>query len=400
MISQRQLMAGLATCAVTAALFVFPITAAARNRAAEAPALYVSTHGSDSRNCARTAPCATISHAALLAEPGTTVHVAPGAYDQAITTKKSGTPAARIRYVSDTRWGAVLHVRGIDGWSNSGSYVDIIGFDISGTGRRGIWNTGSYVRVMGNRIHDIPAPCTSVGGAGIEHGNYEATDDDSIGNLVFNIGVGRNCNTVHGIYHAQLRGRILNNIVYRADGWGIHLWHAAQYITIANNTVFNNRQGGIIVGDGDAPGGIVDDYTVVTNNIAVANGGHGISEFGATGPHNLYSHNLVYGNVSGGMKLLGGIQRNTINADPQFINFQPDGSGDYRLKPTSPAINAGTQNSAPNNDFDGGSRPQGSAWDIGACEAGATPAAWPWYLDTEPGKAASSAKPLRGEAKR
>jgi parallel beta-helix repeat protein len=247
----------------------------------------------------------------------------------------------------------------------------------------GIQADDAWIWFWGFEITNSSLVRASVGGAGIEHGNYAATDDESIGNLVYRIGVGRNCNTVHGIYHSQLRGRILNNIVYLADGWGIHLWHAAQYLTIANNTVFNNRQGGIIVGDGDAPGGIVDDYTVVTNNIAVGNGGYGISELGATGPHNAYSHNLVHGNASVGMKLRTGTETNTINADPQFVNFQPNGGGDYHLKPTSPAIDAGVQNDTPSYDYDGGARPHGSGMDIGAYEAGSSPAAWPWYWANE-----------------
>ena len=368
---------------VIAAVLLLLVSATAATRKHEAnQTLYVSPRGSDANSCSYAAPCASISRAAELAVPGSTVHVAPGTYHEAIITNTSGNSAARIRYISDTRWGGVLRASGTV-WSNNGSYVDIVGFDVSGTGRLGIWNTGSFVRVMGNRVHDIPAPCASIGGAGIEHGNYAATDDESIGNLVYNIGVGSNCNTVHGIYHSQLRGRIVNNIVYRTDGWGIHLWHAAQYLTIANNTVFNNRQGGIIVGDGDAPGGIVDDYTVVTNNIAVANGGYGISEFGATGSHNLYSHNLVHANASGGIQLRHGVQTNTINADPQFVNFQPNGGGDYHLKPTSPAIHAGTQDYAPSDDYDGGARLPKAAWDIGAYAAGAAPSAWPWYWGSE-----------------
>ena len=46
----------------------------------------------------------------------------------------------------------------------------------------------------------------------------------------------------------------MNNIVYRTSGWGIHLWHAPYHrLTIANNLVFNNANGGIVVGAGDGP---------------------------------------------------------------------------------------------------------------------------------------------------
>ena len=68
--------------------------------------LYVATTGSDSNPGTATKPFKTISRAASLAKPGTTVHVAPGTYLGNVTTNVSGTATARIRYVSDTKWGA------------------------------------------------------------------------------------------------------------------------------------------------------------------------------------------------------------------------------------------------------------------------------------------------------
>ncbi|HYL11785.1 MAG TPA: hypothetical protein VEV41_02045 [Terriglobales bacterium] len=45
---------------------------------------------------------------------------------------------------------------------------------------------------------------------------------------------------MHGIYHANLRGHIYNNVVFQNEGWGIHTWHAAMQVMITNNTVFSN----------------------------------------------------------------------------------------------------------------------------------------------------------------
>jgi hypothetical protein len=317
-----------------------------------------------------------------MAQPGDVIHVLPGTYG-AVTTSTSGTASSRIRFVSDTKWGALIRTTGVQQmWYNTGNYLDIVGFDLSGDGRLGILNEGSFVRTIGNNVHNIPAPCTSDGGAGIDNANYAASDDDVIGNVVHDIGPTMgSCNTAQGIYQSNLRGHIYNNIVYRVSAWGISLWHAANNVTISGNLLFNNGGpgvgGGIIVGDGDSPGGVTDDYTVVTNNIVVHNGGVGIEEDGAVGSHNVYANNLLYQNYAA-FALLYNTAVGTLSVDPQLVNYQPDGSGNYQLAVGSPAINAGTNQGAPSNDFAGGARPVGGAYDIGAYEYGAIPGTWPY----------------------
>src|SRR5262249_50864886 len=140
-------------------------------------------------------------------------------------------------------------------WTNAGNYVDIMGFDVSGSVRLGIENNASFVRIIGNNVHNIAGSCASNGGAGIVNGEWTASDNDTIGNVVHDVGDPTvTCYTVQGIYHSNLRGHILNNISYRNAAFGIHLWHAANNVVVANNLVFQNGQGGILIGDGDAPG--------------------------------------------------------------------------------------------------------------------------------------------------
>ena len=293
------------------------------------------------------------------------MHVAAGNYSGQITTEISGIATARIRFVSDIPWGAVIRAAGVDiVWKNLADYVDIEGFDIAGSTPNtcnGIINYASYVRIVGNNVHDLAHDTTAcVFGSGIvNHQNRAGRDNDVIGNVVHDVGnFGLTKQYRHGIYHANLRGHIWNNLVYRCEGWGIHLWHAANQVAIANNTVFNNAYGGILIGDGDDPGGfpqgLVNDYTVVGNNIVYRNGlqpgasGYGIEEYGNTGPHNQYLNNLVYQNGPRDWKLQNGNKAiATINAEPQFVNYKPDGSGDYRLQPSSPALHAGTTFGAP-----------------------------------------------------
>ena len=309
------------------------------------------------------------------------MHVAPGTYSGPITTSVSGTSSARVRFVSDVQYAAKIRTSSSNAvWTNNGDYTDIEGFDVAGDSSSclGILNWASFVRIVGNTVHNIPAPgaCNGNGGAGIDNADYSGHDNDIIGNVVHDIGDYTAPNpSVHGIYHSNLRGHVWNNITYRNQGWGIHLWHAPSQVMVSSNTVFNNGYGGILIG-GD-PG--VDDYTVVANNIVAYNGRYGISEYGNTGTHNQYVKNLVYQNAYGAFNLLNGLtDSGTVAANPQFVNYQPDGSGDYHLLSSSPAIGAGTSQGAPSIDFAGGSRPQAGNWDIGAYEFNAPAGNWPW----------------------
>jgi hypothetical protein len=328
---------------------------------------YVSPAGNDADDGSQARPWRTIQRAANAVVPGATVFVAPGTYAEAVSSSRHGTASDRIRYVSTQQWGARITSANSVVWRNTASYVDIVGFDVSGTGAAyiGILNGGSNVVVRDNHVHDIPAAgCTSNGGAGIDNANYQASNSDIIGNVVHDIGgFPTACHRVQGIYHSNRGGHIWNNIVYRIVGYGIHLWHFPYGVTIANNLVFQSLSGGILIGSDD----IVADEFLVTNNIVFDNPGYGIREIGRTGVHNRFLNNLVYRNGSN-WRLLTGTQSGTVTADPKFVNYQASGNGDYHLAATSPAIDAGTSEGAPPDDFEGTPRPQGAGWTIGPYE--------------------------------
>ncbi len=335
---------------------------------------YVAPGGSDLADGSNGDPWATIQHAADSISPGDTVHVAPGQYRAAVITRTSGEPTHRIRFMSDVQWGAHIQTSGSEfSWTNHGDYVDIRGFDITGNGRIGILNYASRVQIVGNHVHDIPAINTgSNGGAGIDNANYSAHDSDIIGNVVNRIGSidqSKPHNSNHGIYIANLGGYVWNNIVYRCRAYGVHAWHAARNATIANNLVFENGAGGIIIGAGDSPGGVTADNFLVSNNIVINNTGYGILEYGLTGTHNRYLNNLVWRNKSGSFRLQNGnVNRGTVLAGPELIDYQADGTGNYHLSAQSRCVNAGTSMGAPTRDFDGVQRPGGSGFDIGPYE--------------------------------
>jgi Ca2+-binding RTX toxin-like protein len=338
--------------------------------------LYVSTAGSDSNSGTQTSPFKTILAASQAAQAGTTVHVAAGTYYGGFTTTTSGTASSPIHYISDAPGGTkivpALNSTYDMAWDNRGAYVAIDGFEVDGTNyqggtqwRLGVYTTGSYSVIENNNVHNIAGSITSQGGAGIESDSYYGGSHiDLIGNVVHDIGPATG-NTIQGIY-ANASGNVMNNLEYRAAGWGIALWHDANHVNVINNTVLNNASGGITVGGGDfinttGP----DDYTVVANNIVANNSNYGIDEYGATGTHNVYTNNLVYNNGTDWVLQNGLTASNTVTADPKFVNYA---GGDDHLAAGSPAIDAGTATNAPSTDLAGAARPQGAGVDIGAYE--------------------------------
>lgn len=347
---------------------------------------FVSPSGDDHHQGSAAQPWATLQHAAEQVGPGSTVHVLPGVYRGPVLTKQSGQRDKRIRFLSEKQWQARVITAGESFvWRNNGSYVDIAGFDISGDGAYGILNMGSNVRIIGNYVHDIAAPgCTSEGGAGIDNGDYSGHDNDVVSNRVERIGDrSLRCNRVHGIYHSNYRGHIWNNISCDNQGWGIHLWHAANAVVIANNLVCGNGEGGIVIGSGDASGAPPADHMLVTNNILIDNGRpdatFAIDEFGSLGDDNHYLNNLIFGPEQKIVLKNHNQIAGTIWKDPLLVHDKSAALGEYRLKANSPAIGAGTSAGAPPLDLEGRVRPVSGRWDIGPFEYKSEGKPWPWY---------------------
>jgi hypothetical protein len=374
---------------------------------------FVSTTGSDLNDGSVNKPWATITHAsnALVAGPeGATVHVAPGNYypptsascvvtqgfsnSCGILTAKSGTATGPIIYISDQTWGAkIIPADAFSAWYNSGDFVRIIGFEIIGNAATniGVQSDGSFVRIESNRIHDIPVSlgCSrGIGGGGIVHTNATAHDDDSIGNMVHDIGpfpgngqpFAAYCNHAHGIYHQQPRGNIQNNLIYRVGSWGISSWFTATNLNISNNLLFNNGNSdstGFLVGGAiviAASPGSTHDSSTISNNIIRNNSGKGLDDQLNTGTQNVFLNNVLYANGRSYNLKSGTTPVGSILMDPLMINFKADGTGDYRLLWGSPAINSGIyacasgSNCTPDRDYSGFLRPFGAGLDIGPYE--------------------------------
>ncbi|NIA52308.1 DUF1565 domain-containing protein [Massilia sp. TW-1] len=344
--------------------------------------LYVATTGSDTNSGSASSPLKTIAKASQLAQPGTVVHVAPGTYPGGFKTVASGTATARIRYQSDTRWGARIVPPSSSAtdsaWDNRGNYVDVVGFDVDGSVLQqgtawttGIYNGGSNDSIANNHVHHISKAACTTGGGGIGVDSYYGGVNASVdGNVIHDIGPAV-CADMHGIYFST-NGVVSNNLVYAVSETGIRLWHDANRVTVVNNTLFNTNTG-ISVGGGDyyhtaGP----SDYNRVSNNIVYDNRSYGVIETGATGSHNVYANNLLAKNAVADWRLQNGLLASgSISADPAFVNYVRTGGGDYHLSSASPAIDRGNATSAPLTDLDGAKRPSGATFDIGAYEFGA-----------------------------
>jgi len=121
--------------------------------------------------------------------------------------------------------------------------------------------------------------------------------------------------SVHGIYHANRGGHILNNLAYHNRAYGIHLWHAASDVVISGNTVFNNGSSGL--GRrcrGQASGKHGRQLPRLQQHLRIQQP-YGFVESGNTGTHNRYTKNLTYENKLGPFQLQNGnVASDTINA--------------------------------------------------------------------------------------
>ncbi|HEX6969055.1 MAG TPA: choice-of-anchor Q domain-containing protein [Micromonosporaceae bacterium] len=331
----------------------------------EPKTIYVATTGDDDNDGLTTGTAkATIAGGMSVAGPGDTVLVADGTYEGNVLTPKGGSSGAYITVKAENKWGATIKGDNSDekeaAVELNHEYVRIEGFEITGdldSGlRNGVSVNASNVQVVGCHIHTICQFLTEgtswEGGAGVDfwyEGDLENVLIDA--NLIHNIGLWEisDQQLVHGLYPAQPASNcvISNNVIYECEDYGIQPYpqdEATGWI-IVNNTV-------AVTGRGIRTG----DDTIVRNNISFNNK---TADFDVRGSGSTLSNNISFGDGSG-------TQTGVTVVDPQVVDFS---GRDFQLAAGSPAIDAGTSTNAPQTDFLGVTRPQGSGVDIGAYEA-------------------------------
>lgn len=341
---------------------------------------------------------------------GSTVYFAPGSYAAGVITV-NGTSSARTRFISSQKWGAKVSASGSStdyAVRITGSYVDFEGFDVTGganatktfNGIKIDGNSGvgaKYTRVLNNYVHDIVVPC-NIGAVGVNDSYYYLASDgyaksrynEISTNFINNVHGQSSCSTRKGlgIYISTYKAAVRNNIIMNTYEYGVHLWHAANAATISSNTILrigvsgSGKGVGIEVGAGDAPGGVVDSNTIVSNNIISKAALYGLQEFCYSGQSctgaNKYLNNLVYASGKSATSLRTGTNSGMLTSSPMLMNDTGTTSGDYHLSGSSPAINKGTSTAAPTRDYQGGNRPDAGYFDIGAYEFGSIAASYPW----------------------
>ena len=418
----------------TASVLVYPQTAPPPP--SNASDYYVSMNGSDrDGDGSLNSPWATIQTAVervTLGTGGAVIHVLPGTYPQITngstcpTCTCSGlgfgnvnvcvdqggsSPAVRLIIQCDQKWQCKIG-GGTYGFLVVANNVDITGFDIGNTAgmaagvmsvttaHTGLSTMGNSLHVVGNYIHDFGSSAYGPEGTGCpqtgaisfnnHHGAY-MTDQQAIGNFITRMGryPFLSCHNTHGIYANTSAPIVENNIIAQVPTAGIMIATAGCGAKVSNNTVMSAQAGITIYGSDAGTTGCVNGapgLNTVDNNIVV-NMSNSNFQLGAPSSQqctsatpNYFGSNITDGvgvDFYSGPYYCDTVPGSVLHAAPTsiFASYQPDGSGDYTLSPSSPALNRGTtqcaagqSNCVPSVDFNGADRPQGAGMDVGAYE--------------------------------
>jgi hypothetical protein len=225
--------------------------------------------------------------------------------------------------------------------------------------RRNDYHAGIYVsevsnvQILGCYVHD--------------NGRFNV-DTDALGQHPINVD--------QGIYWAASSGtnRIANCLLEHNRAANLQLFAGSGRITgltIIENTIVKAMNSGVLIGKG--AGGNVFVNNIVSMNSRQTNNGQ--IRLADDASNNIVDTNIAWGrtNTLDGVDTStligpGNIVRNLKLLDPLFVNFS---SGNYRLRPGSPAINAALPLDSRSVDIDGVKRP--SRPSLGAYEYQSTP---------------------------
>ena len=279
--------------------------------------------------------------------------------------------------------------------SNNTGKLEISNNTISGnTSSQGISISNSTADIIGNDISN------NNGGVSITNSSVVTMRDNTVKNNVFT-----NSYTGGGIYMDKSTVNMYNNVVSGNSamqaGGGIYV--SNMIANILNNVITNNKHAVSKSGNGGGISLSNSSSMIINNTIAYNDAENGGGMYCAAGSSPVVIDNILYGNTSSlesqvyindnnsAPKMLYNLnQTNTLgyaagvnynwdanydasnfDANPQFVNYALQ---NYRLKDTSPCINAGIEDvtglNLPDTDIDGNTRIYDGRIDIGAYEYG------------------------------
>jgi hypothetical protein len=364
---------------------------------------YVSPTGSNSNAGTSIATAwQTLSKAASTCVAGDTALFLDGTYTGQVVPSTSGTSGSRITFKSKNKWGAKIvesttHGLNSYGLDIVGDYITVDGFEITAPDDQyGILIEGNFATVQNCWVHDCCNTFNphSTGGGGIVtySPNYNNNGNIIRNNRVERIGTMTNGQIVwnefvHTIYVTESNptstGQVTNNLCILSSGNGISIYHNPNNWTVSNNTCINCLQGGLDCW-GDVGSGFLADHNTIQNNLFVECGGGSRlyqafwSPSDACGSHNVFRNcvawyqgqPVIYDFSPNANQSFSPLQTGTnlLIANPRFLRYKNDGTGDYHLVSGSAAIDAGTSTGAPTTDLDGLPRPLGGGYDVGCYE--------------------------------
>jgi hypothetical protein len=241
----------------------------------------------------------------------------------------------------------------------------------------GFIDTSPNILISNSYIHDLGSDDTSDRCSScFTYGTYASTNGTTFENNIFQ-NISSYAIHMYDDFHNSMNNNIIRNNIFINTGTLL----IAE--TGTGNQVYNNvlRSVGTTVFGFDRNGIRLTGNNNVLYNNTIVDGGFGAGGGGKncismSGSGNTVRNNICYGNAVDTIAGTAGnvVNTNLLGANPSFVN---PGGGDYHLQAGSLAVDTGATIALFATDLEGGPRPQGAAWDLGAYERGTPPPSGP-----------------------